>query len=129
MTADEQPGLFDVPADAAMQKPPAAKLTPGEAMRARQADKLTRGLHPLSKPGWPPIPLHRDAAPATDPQAPGLRCGGCRFRQVIGHHDRKFPKCTLPDKWGEPSRATHAETSDVRAWWPSCDRFEPKPAP
>jgi hypothetical protein len=118
-------GLFDVPD--VPPRPPAVKLTPGEALRARQADKLARGLHPLTRQGWPPILLHREAAPATDAAAPGLRCGGCKFRQVIGHHDRKYPKCVLPDRWGEPSRATHGDTSDVRKWWPACADYKPKP--
>lgn len=123
---DDQGSLFDVPDSARVVQAPARKLTPGEAMRARQADKLARGLHPLTRPGWPPIVLHKQAAPAGDLEAPGLRCGGCKFRQVIGHHDRSFPKCTLPDKWGDSPRATHSEASDVRAWWPACDGFEPK---
>lgn len=123
---DEQPSLFDVPAPA--PQPPAVKLTPGEALRQRQAEKLLRGLHPLTRDGWPPILLHRKAASAADSQSPGLRCGGCAYRQTITYHDRAYPKCVLPDRRGETSRATHSTASDVRAWWPACQDYEPKPA-
>lgn len=121
----DQATLFDLPDGACVGSEPAAKLTPGEALRHRQADKLARGIHPLTRPGWAPIPLHRDAAPAGDKDAPGHRCGHCRFRLILGHHDRPFPKCVLPDRRGDASRATHSSASDVRKWWPACADFQP----
>lgn len=125
MAAD---ALFDLPAGARVEREPVAAMTPGERMRARQLDRMARGIHPLSKPGWAPIPLHRDAAPALDKDAAGLRCSGCRFRQVLGHHDRAFPKCVLPDSDGDRMRATHSASSDVRTWWPACRDYQPKDA-
>lgn len=122
---DEQAALFDLPA--ATPRTPPARLTPGEQLRARQAQKISRGLHPLTRDGWPPIPLHKQASLTTD--GPRLRCGDCRFRQILGHHNRAYPKCVLPDRWGEPSRATHSTASDVRAWWPACQDYEPKAGP
>ncbi len=122
----EPDALFEIPDGARVEKPPPTPKTPGELMRARQADRLSRGIHPLSRPGWPPIPLHKDAAPAADKTAPGLRCGGCKWREALGYHNRTYPKCLLPDSSGQPDRATHSDTSDVRAWWPACNGYEAK---
>lgn len=120
--------LFDIPDGARVQKP--EPETPGAALRGRQLDKLQRGIHPLSKPGWPPIPLHKDAPPAGDRTAPGPRCGSCRFREVITPYNsrRRFPKCMLPDQHGDAWRASHSVASDVRLWWPGCKDYQPKTA-
>lgn len=46
-------------------------------------------------------------------------CGGCVHRVVRNAGtSRPFPKCDV-------SRQTRGEQTDVRAWWPACDRFEP----
>lgn len=125
----EELALFEVPEGARVETAPQPKLTTGEALRVRQAQRLGRGLHPLSMPGWPLLPLHRDAAPGWDLDAPGLRCGHCRFRQLLtGEGNRPFPKCTKPNHRGEASRASHSTASDVRAWWPACRDFEPAAA-
>lgn len=126
---DDPDALFDVPEGARIEREPVRPLTAGERLRARQAEKLAHGTHPLSKPGWPAIPLHRDAAPADDQGAPGLRCGGCRLREQVSNGWRRtWPKCVLPDSRGHRSRATHSDASDVRTWWPACQDYQPKEA-
>lgn len=59
-------------------------------------------------------------------------CGECRFRELIEHHRRVYPKCWFPeDRSAEaweilgPPRHTNGPASDVRAWWPACKDFEP----
>jgi len=121
--------LFEVPEGAARLPPPApVRLTPGEKLRERQAGKLARGVHPLSMPTGNPIRLHPGAAPAADRDAAGLRCGSCRFRELLTdyHATHCFPKCVRPGAAGGQPRATHSAASDVRAWWPACVDYEPK---
>ncbi|MGH6654433.1 MAG: hypothetical protein ACRDVE_04420 [Actinocrinis sp.] len=116
--------LFELPPGARVEHEPKPVLTAGEALRARQQARLDVGLHPLSMPGRHTIRLHADAAPAADKSAHGLRCGGCRFRELLlSEGGRAFPKCM----WRGGSRASHSTASDVRSWWPACRDFEPKP--
>jgi len=113
--------LFDV-------APYTAEAEPIEAISADrrrtqiQAEKLAAGWHPLSGPERGSIRLHKDAAPADDRKAPGLRCGGCKFRAVLDYHRRSYPKCVLPGT----SRLTHGTASDVRSWWPACSDWAAK---
>lgn len=95
---------------------PPEKLTAGEKMRRRQAARIVRGYHPLGEP----LRLHPDASRTGKRTGTGPRCGGCRFRELVGG-SRGFPKCIHGE--GQP-RATHSETSDVRAWWPACVDYE-----
>lgn len=113
--------LFDLdPADVRAPDP-GEDLSPDRRRTIRQAEALTRGVHPLALAvGWR-IRLHPDAAPADDRKAPGLRCGGCRLREVIGHHSRSYPKCTH----GDGRRISHGAATDVRGWWPACTDYEP----
>ncbi|HZN76071.1 MAG TPA: hypothetical protein VFC00_30945 [Micromonosporaceae bacterium] len=97
--------------DAAPYAVPAAEVEPVEKLSAdrrrtlRQATALAAGRHPLTRGR-----LHPDAAPHDDRQAPGARCGTCRFREVIGYHNRSYGKCLWPDVDGdlnELARVTH----------------------
>lgn len=45
-------------------------------------------------------------------------CGECAHRVLTTYHARAWPKCEVGPR-------THGEQTDVRAWWPACDRFEP----
>ncbi|MFG3439900.1 hypothetical protein ACGF0J_21855 [Nonomuraea sp. NPDC047897] len=103
--------LLEGPASA-----PAPTASPESADRARtrrQRELLAAGRHPLTAVLTRPLRLHAEAAPADDRQAPGRRCGGCRFRQTSGWG---FPKCMF----GDGIRASRGAATDCRAWWPAC---------
>ena len=112
--------LFEVPDGARVEKPEKQPTT----LVGRQMAKMRRGTHPLSMPGWPVIWLHKDAPPPDDLSAPGPRCGGCRFRELLMPYNsrRRFPKCTAPGR----GRMSHSTATDVRGWWPACTAYEPK---
>lgn len=117
--------LFDM---AAADSPkPAERLSDTRRRTLRQAQAMARGSHPLALLGSP-LRLHLDAPPVDDRKAPGPRCGGCAF---IVRNEREYLKCTR-GRSGEictPSfrsgpYETHGPSSDLRAWWPACQRFE-----
>lgn len=119
-----QPTLFGatpVPAE------PRPKESPTVRRTKRQAAMLAAGYHPLGSPIGYPLRLHAEAAPAGDREAPGRRCGNCRFRRLTGWHDRSYAKCWSPglmsaeayERLGPP-RVSHGEATDTRAWWPAC---------
>jgi len=109
-----EPGLFDAPEPTG---PPVVDRYAGlgkDARRtAKQADALSVGIHPGTR-----LPLHPAAAPATDKDRPGFRCGTC------GNKTRKQSggwsgwKCKL-------TAAGYQDGPDLRQWWPACDRFIP----
>lgn len=80
----------------------------------RQRADVERGRHPLT-----------GGRLTADPDA---RCGNCRFRELIHHHNRTYPKCWwTPPSWSaddyahnRPPRHSNGAASDVRAWWPGC---------
>lgn len=96
----------------------------------RQAEQIARGVHPLTGG-----PIHLlaslDATPDDGKHEP-YRCGSCRFRQVLRYHNRRYPKCTR-DLWHgdndmaitDSPRISHSAATDVRAWWPACNGYEP----
>lgn len=114
--------LFDVGDQPAVEPPPKPKPKPDARRRERQAACLARGQHPLAAALRYPLPLHADAAPVDDRDAPGLRCSGCRFRELIHWHNSTYPKCSYDD-W---SQATHGPGTDIRRWWPACRNYEPR---
>lgn len=64
---------------------------------------VAEGTHPLTR----------------RPARPDLgTCGDCAHRILVGGHARSFPKC-------DAGPLTGGEQTDVRAWWPACDRWEP----
>ena len=117
--------LFDmdpVPADV---PEPGEKLSADRRRTIRQAQALANGRHPIGLCFGFVLRLHADAAPADDREAPGLRCGSCVFREVqSGPHNGSFAKCMRDDG----RFASYSASSDIRAWWPACDRFEGRPA-
>lgn len=123
-----EPTLFDVE-PFHVPSEPAVKLTGDARRRQRQEESLAAGWHPLNAAGYR-IRLHADApADRLNRQAPGLRCGDCRFREVMGHHNRSYGKCTYrPHDSGGYARITHGPGTDIRAWWPACVDFQPKEA-
>lgn len=97
---------------------PYAGLSADRRRTLRQAEQLGAGRHPLTR-----RPLHPEAAPADDRNAPGRRCGNCRFREVLGHHNKAFAKCVWTS--GDvPLYLSHGAATDVRAWWPACPEHE-----
>lgn len=111
--------LFDM---AAETREPPEKLSQQRRRTIRQLALLEAGRHPLTAVAGRPLRLHPDAPPAADRQAPGPRCGTCRFRDHWGA--QSFPKCLRGES--QPF-ATHAAATDCRAWWPACDHWEPEP--
>jgi hypothetical protein len=106
---------------------PGPKLGEGARRTLRQAQAMAHGSHPLALLGSP-LHLHPGAPPAGDRKAPGARCGGCQF---AARNERGFLKCTR-GRSGEvftPSfrsgpYETHGGGSDLKQWWPGCERFE-----
>ena len=132
MTADDS-GLFPEPQRA--ETDPPVSRTIGERMRARQADRIRSGIHPLSLSGRSVLRLHVDASWDPDHRTgPGPRCGGCAHRRQIGGHSRDYPKCLAGAVLGESDTAlatvypyaSMSEATDVRAWWPACTLYQPR---
>lgn len=87
---------------------PEPKLSAGRRLTLRQRADIDRGIHPLT----------RDALAGNDET-----CGTCRFREPD-----HYPKCL----WRQPGVSgypfhTFGAATDCRAWWPACNRWEPKP--
>lgn len=112
----DEPGLFEVPDDAYVLPPPKEELTRGQQRKRLVLTRISRGEHPLGR-----IRLHTDAASGRE--GDGLRCGTCRFRELVGGNQRSYPKCRLPLVVGGREtypRDTGCESSDIAAWWPAC---------
>lgn len=127
MTAD----LFDVEPFRAAPAPATETLSADRRRTQRQAQALALRSHPLALAAGYPIRLHEDAAPGEDRTTPGRRCGTCRWRQVLGYHNRAYPKCVFPDglsadqyEQNGPPRVSHGAGTDVRRWWPGCEDHE-----
>lgn len=115
-----EPGLFEVPDDAYVIPPAPEVLTRGERRKRLVATRIARGEHPLGR-----IRLHADAASGRE--GDGLRCKTCRFRELMGGHQRSYPKCRLPLVIGGHEtfpRDTGCESSDIAAWWPACTDYQ-----
>lgn len=116
--------LFELPDAPA---PDAPRPTAGERRRARIAEAVRRGYHPLGVALRVNIPLHADAAPLDDRQAPGLRCGACVHRVVpLRDVAGTYPKCNFGGDW---RRATGGPGTDCCAYWPACKDYRPKEEP
>lgn len=83
---------------------------------ARAHELIAAGHHPLRTATRELVALHPDAAPAGDRTAPGLRCGDCKFRQVMtrSENGRTNGRC-----------ASDRVRRDVFAWWPACADHQP----
>lgn len=123
--------LFDVDPAEVRPAEPVEKLSDQRRRTIRQAEAARHGQHPLGLAVRVPLRLHRDAPPTDDRKAPGPRCGGCRFRTLITYHNSTYPKCLRDWPEGDPlDRApyvTPGTATDIRAWWPACEHWEPKP--
>lgn len=106
--------LFDLPDGAIVEPVVEPTLSADRRRTLRQMALLMRRRHPIGE-----AKLHPDAPPADDRDAPGPRCGSCRFRELFDYHNRTWPKCTKNDGiW-----VAHSASSDVRAWWPACVEY------
>lgn len=101
---------------------PAEKLSADRRRTVRQAAAVARGVHPLALVfGAIAVPMHPNAdrtANAGDARNLPLRCGSCRFRQMLSAGNRSVPKCAH-----RAENATHSAATDVRAWWPACTNY------
>jgi hypothetical protein len=106
---------------------PGPALSPDRRRTLRQAQALASGRHPLALVHGAPLRLHPDAPPAEDRKAPGPRCGDCIF--IV--RKEQWLKCTRgrSGEMGTPTfrsgpYETHGAATDLRAWWPACERWE-----
>lgn len=99
--------LFDVPERTGLPPDELAGLSADRRRTLRHRQMVDAGVHPLTR---------RRARPDLG------TCGGCRFRTPIYHHNRTYPKCAH----GGYALASHSAATDVRAWWPACEWYEPK---
>lgn len=103
--------LFDlVPAPIAAPEP-ADRLSADQRRTMRQRAGVDAGRHPLN--GAPLL------------IGPSLTCGTCRWRELLSHNSRSYPKCTWRASGAQSSAplVTHGAASDVRAWWPACPHY------
>lgn len=107
--------LFDLASGAivAQAAEPAAKLKPDQARALRQAAAMQRGMHPLGSK------LHPDAADGRTGE--GLRCRGCVHVTTQGYTSGRYLKC-------DAHTITRGPGTDLRLWWPACERYEAKEA-
>lgn len=84
---------------------PYARLSPDQRRTARQRQQIERGIHPLAG--------HRTR--------PDLGTCVHRIHRIHrGGGNRSWPKCDL-------GPITSGAATDVRRWWPACDRYEARP--
>jgi hypothetical protein len=71
----------------------------------RQRKLVDQGWHPLTR----------------TPARPELgSCGSCVHRVFAGRGAKRYPKCDV-------GPSTSGAATDVRRWWPACDRWQGKP--
>lgn len=98
VVADDQGELFELVLDP--RRPTTAeKLSPDQRRTVRQREMVDTGWHPLTR---------------TRARPDLGTCGTCVHRRSLG---RTYPKCGL-------GPITSGPGTDVRAWWPACERFE-----
>ena len=120
--------LFDMQP---IELPPDEGLSADARRTLRQKQNIANGYHPLLVTLFGPGPwakVHPDAPDDTEPGQKGrpFTCGTCRWRQILGYHDRSYPKCLWRDDNDGPSpRVSHGAGTDVRAWWPACRDYTP----
>lgn len=114
-------GLFDI---TPTPLPEPEKLSADRARTERQRRDISEFRHPLWRifPTWRHPETRGLAYERTDEKQRPYTCGSCGFRNVLSYHNRTYAKCVEGDA---APRATHGASSDVRAWWPACARYEP----
>lgn len=103
------------------------QITVGQKRRLRQNLAMHNGRHPLlailgvTNQALHPAVVVDVPLPITDarPTVTGPTCGDCEHRKMQHGGASDYPKC-----FGFPGLNTHGESSDVRAWWPACHKFE-----
>lgn len=117
---------------------PAEQVSADAARTARQRRAIELGYHPLLAAifGYTRrTKLHPYAAPETcspdGPKGQPYTCGSCRFREVLrSGSSRSYPKCIYDVilrgcALDVSPRVSHGAGTDVRAWWPACQDYEP----
>lgn len=109
-----EPALFDEPERVWAPPDPLGGLGVDARRTAKQRVAISRGMHPTMG-----IPLHAYAPPDAMPGDRGrpVTCGTCVHIARIGWHNKRYLKCDLVEM-------THGPGSDLRAWWPGCERWE-----
>lgn len=93
------PGMPDAP-----ERPAGDDRSKRRSWTAQSRVLITEGWHPL----------------AGTRVRPDLgRCGTCAHRILQGGTAKPYPKCAK-------GPITRGEKTDVRSWWPACDRYDPK---
>ena len=111
-----EPGLFDAPAPT-VDPDRYAGLNADAKRTAQQRDMIGAGQNPGTH-----MPIHAKAA--TGKTGTGLRCRDCaHLYRKTGHFQGAFLKC---DKTSIRSDV-HSTGPDMRAWWPACTLFDPRP--
>lgn len=81
---------------------PTEKLSAQRKRTRRQRLLIDNGVHPLNG-----LPLH-----------PSEKCGGCTHLISAFGGSRDYLKCALGPRTNGPG-------TDVRKWWPACEKWEP----
>jgi hypothetical protein len=128
-----QPVELAPDADPRGEIPPAlatVALTPPLRAHARRTERQRRvfvlGYHPVGNPHGLSLRLH-PAAPGVDERdAPGPRCGQCRFWVLLSGH--RTHKCTrAPHAYAAQGSLRRGRGTAVAGWWPGCVDFESDP--
>lgn len=105
-------GLFDLPPGATLPSAePTEKLSADQRRTLARLAALHNGRHPLGGK------LHPDAPDADDKTAPGPRCGSCAHLCRQSGVSGNYLKCDV-------HVITRGPSTDVRAWWPACIKYE-----
>lgn len=108
---------------------PTEELSADRKRTLRQVEALAAGWHPLQPVIGRSLKLHAEAAPHSDRNADGRRCGNCWFFSLVHTNgNRQWPKCLFGaenatdanPRGGRWPRVTRSSASDVRRWWPAC---------
>lgn len=107
-------------------------LSPDRRRTLRQRDAIDTGRHPLTGGPLHPSSLGKYASKG-DAGMP-FTCGSCRFREVLRHHDGRYPKCLRDLTYGghdaasvrlsDVKNVSRGASTDVRGWWPACTGYE-----
>lgn len=98
----------------------------GHAGRVRrQRRTFALGFHPVGNPHGISLRLHPQAPGVDERDAPGPRCGQCRFWVLLSGH--RTHKCTRAPHAYAARGLQRGRGTAVAGWWPGCVDFEPDP--
>lgn len=138
MTDSHQEPLFDdfdeAAAEAERRSNERANMSPGRRRSLRQREDIAAGIHPLSggklhvsasKVGGTKQEQGVSLLNVTRGRPRPFTCGSCANRRMVTYAG-SYPKCFLTlDGGATYPLFSHSEATDVRAWWPACEHYEP----